>query len=214
VDEVCGNLEPPLIGFGPNLASIAVGTQPDTYPPGTAKLLKAGSVLTLHVHYTSYGKAGRDQTRIGFVFSKTPPAVELKTVSVAQENFVIPPGDGHHAVDATVRFRSDVLIHSLGPHTHLRGKSWRFFLIDPQGARREILSVPRFDFNWQLNYVFERPLAARAGSQLLATAVYDNSASNPANPDPTASVRWGNLTVDEMMFASLVYSVPGPTGRP
>ena len=217
IDEVCGNLEPPLIGFGPNIASIAVGTQPESYRPGSAKLLKAGSVLTLHVHYTAFGEASSDQTRIGFVFSKEPPAVELKTVSLAQEAIAIPPGAAAHAVEGELQFKEDVLLHSLGPHAHLRGRSWEFALVSPDGTRRRILSVPRFDFNWQLNYAFETPLAVPAGSRLVGTAVYDNSKANPDNPDPTKTVHWGNLTTDEMMFASVVYSrapKARPNGRP
>ena len=206
LDEVCGNLEPPLVGYGPNIVSIAVGTQPDVYPAGTAKLLKAGSRLSLHMHYTTMGAATTDQTRIGFVFARQRPAVELKTVSMAQENFTIPPGAPNHVVQATVDFREDALLYSLGPHSHLRGKSWAFELEQPDGTRKPLLSVPRFDFNWQLNYVFSSPIPVRAGSRLIGTAVYDNSPANLFNPDPKAAVGWGNLTVQEMMFASVVYS--------
>jgi hypothetical protein len=156
------------------------------------------------------GEATTDRTRIGFVFAKRPPETELKTVSMAQENFRIPPGAAAHAVEATVRFSTDVRLFSLGPHSHLRGKSWSFVLEQPDGTRTPLLTVPRFDFDWQLNYVFERPIAVPAGSRLIGRAVYDNSPANPHNPDPTATVGWGNLTVQEMMFASVVYSVaPG-----
>jgi len=206
LDEVCGNLEPPLVGTGPNIVSIAVGTQPDIYPAGSAKLLKAGSMLSLHMHYTTMGEATTDQTRIGFVFAEKPPTTELKTVSMAQENFVIPPGAPNHLVEGVVEFKEDVNLYSLGPHSHLRGKSWAFELERPDGTREMLLSVPRFDFNWQLNYVFKSPLAVPAGSRLIGKAVYDNSANNKANPDPAVPVGWGNLTVEEMMFASVVYS--------
>lgn len=206
IEEACGNLEPPLIGWGPNLASVAVGTRPEVYELGSAKLLKAGSVLTLHTHYTSFGEASTDRTRVGFRFAKTPPAVQLKTVSMAQEQFAIPPGDANHEVKASLEFREPVLLHSLGPHAHLRGRSWRFWLHTPDGTRTELLSVPRFDFDWQLHYVFKEPIAAPAGSRLEGTATFDNSTGNVSNPDPTATVRWGPLTVDEMMFASVVYS--------
>lgn len=217
VDEVCGNLEPPLLGWGPNLASIAVGTRPETYPLGAAKRLKAGSVLTLHVHYTTYGEASQDRTQVGFIFAKTPPSVELKTVSLAQEQFAIPPGAGAHAVEGTVEFLEDVRVYSLGPHAHLRGKSWQFWLTTPDGQKREVLSVPKFDFDWQLHYLFADPLVVPAGSRLTGRAVYDNSKENRFNPDANATVRWGNLTVDEMMFASVVYSrssaKPSAAGR-
>lgn len=207
--EVCGDLEPPLIGWGPNIASIAVGTRPEVYPPGTAKLLKAGSVLTLHTHYTTIGEPASDRTRVAFVFAREPPEVELKTVSLAQQNFSIPPGASDHVVDGTMEFTKDATLWSLGPHAHLRGKSWRFEVEAPDGARRTILSVPRFDFNWQLHYTFAEPLAVKAGTKLHARAVFDNSTGNKDNPDPTATVGWGGLTTDEMMFASVLYSTAG-----
>jgi hypothetical protein len=207
MDEVCGDLEPPLIGWGPNLVSVAVGTGPDVYPPGTAKLLKAGTVLTFHVHYTTIGEVARDQTRIAFRFAKGPPRTELKTVSLAQERFKIPPRAAEHAVEAGVTFTRDVLLWSLGPHSHLRGKSWYLELRGPDGAVLPLLSVPRFDFNWQISYRFAEPILARAGSRLHAVAVYDNSPGNPDNPNPDVAVGWGGLTTDEMMFASIVYSV-------
>jgi hypothetical protein len=209
-EEVCGDLEPPLAGFGPNIASIAVGTLPDVFPAGTAKLLKAGSVISLHVHYVTTGKPVTDRTRIGFVFAKSPPPVELKTISLAQEKFAIPPGAADHEVVGSIAFQVDAKIWTLGPHAHLRGKSWRFDLIDPDGRRATVLNVPRFDFNWQTNYVFKTPIPVKAGSRLQATAVFDNSTGNAANPDPTATVRWGGQTFEEMMFASVTYSVVKP----
>ncbi len=210
--EVCGDLEPPLVGWGPNIASIAVGTRPEVYPPGTAKLLKAGSVLTLHIHYTTIGEPASDRTQVAFVFAKEPPRVELKNISLAQERFSIPPGEANHVVEGSIRFTTDATLWSLGPHAHLRGKSWRFELIEPDGTRRTILSVPRFDFNWQLHYAFAEPIAMAAGTRLLAHAVFDNSTGNKDNPDPAATVGWGGLTTDEMMFASVLYSA-GPPPR-
>ncbi|MCA1587001.1 MAG: cytochrome c [Acidobacteria bacterium] len=209
-EEVCGDLEPPLAGFGPNIASIGVGTLPDVFPLGTAKRLKAGSVISLHVHYVTTGTSVTDQTEIGFVFAKSPPAIELKTISLAQEKFVIPPKTASHAVVGTVHFQVDAALWTLGPHSHLRGKSWRFDLIDPEGQQRPLLAVPQFDFNWQTHYVFDSPIPVKAGSRLQATAVFDNSPANQDNPDPDAAVRWGNQTTDEMMFASVTYSVKSP----
>ena len=96
------------------------------------------------------------------------------------------------------------------PHAHLRNKSWLIEVIDPDGRRQPILSVPKFDFNWQLVYRLAEPLPVRAGSRLHAVGVFDNSANNKNNPDPAAEVRWGNFTNDEMLFASIVYSLtPG-----
>jgi hypothetical protein len=93
-----------------------------------------------------------------------------------------------------VTFNEDVRLHRPGPHSHLRGKSWWFELEMPDGTRTKLLSVPDFDFNWQLNYVFAQPIAVPAGSRLVGHAVYDNSAANVHNPDPSVSAGWGNLT--------------------
>jgi hypothetical protein len=40
---------------------------------------------------------------------------------------------------------------------------------------------------------------------LRATARYDNSANNPANPDPDATVRFGQQTYDEMLIGYFDY---------
>ena len=78
-----------------------------------------------------------------------------------------------------------------------------------------LLSVPKFDFNWQLVYRMAEPIPVRAGSRLHAVGVFDNSANNKSNPDPDAVVKWGTMTGDEMLFASIVYSLtpPRPSGR-
>jgi hypothetical protein len=116
-------------------------------------------------------------------------------------------------VEAHLVFRNDVRIWSIAPHAHLRSKSWRIDLIEPEGAARTVLSVPRFDFNWQLSYTFATPLPIRAGTRMLVNGVFDNSAANRANPDPDAEVRWGNMTTDEMLIASVVYSLKDESGR-
>jgi Copper type II ascorbate-dependent monooxygenase, C-terminal domain len=72
-------------------------------------------------------------------------------------------------------------------HTHLRGKKWEYRLVLSDGSDRMILSVPRYDFNWQTYYMFREPLHAPKGSRIVSTAWYDNSAANRSNPDATAS---------------------------
>ncbi len=205
--EVCGDLEPPVASWGENIGSVTVGTQPIVFPPGTAKLMRAGTVLTLHTHYVTIGTPVADRTRIGFVFAKAPPRVELKTASLSQPAFEIPPGASNHPVQATLEFKTAGQLWSLGPHTHVRGKSWRFDLVSPKGERRPLLLIPRYDFNWQMYYDFVEPVPFTAGARLEALAVYDNSPQNKANPDPKVAVHWGDQTTDEMMFASVTYSL-------
>jgi hypothetical protein len=205
-EDACGDIERHDERMGPILAASAAGTQPEAYPPGTAKLLRAGSIVTLQVHYTPYGEETSDRIAIGFVFAKAPPAVPLKMVPMSKQGFTIPPRAAGHAVETSLVFAEDVAIWSIGPHAHLRGRSWRYEIVHPDGRTTPLLVVPRFDFNWQLVYRFARPITLPRGSRLHAVAVFDNSAGNPANPDPDAEVRWGTMTTDEMMFSSIVYS--------
>ena len=86
---------------------------------------------------------------------------------------------------------------------HLRGKAFRIEAEDPAGTRTLLLDVPRYDFNWQNNYVFAEPVLMVDGSKLLCTAWYDNSDKNPANPDPSQTVGWGDQTWEEMLVAQI-----------
>lgn len=214
-DDVCGEIEAHDPKSGVLFGAMAVGTPPEIYPEGTAKLLPGGSVLTLQIHYTTIGTPATDRIAVGLVFAKKPPSTPLKVVPLSKAGFVIPPRAPNHTIEASIRFQKDVRIHSIGPHAHLRGKSWSFTLVHPDGSSRPVLSVPRFDFNWQLVYRYSEPLWAPRGSQLKVATAYDNSADNPDNPDPNAEVRWGMFTNDEMLFAAVVYSVvPSATEAP
>ena len=121
--------------------------------------------------------------------------------------FVIPPGDANHEVDSAIQFTEDCHIYAVFPHTHLRGKSWEYHLMYPDGQTKVVLSVPKYDFNWQTYYVFAEPLAVPKGSRLEAIAHYDNSTGNRSNPDPTKAVRWGEQTWEEMQYTGITYSI-------
>jgi hypothetical protein len=60
--------------------------------------------------------------------------------------------------------------------------------------------VPRYDFNWQTRYQFSEFEFVPAGTKLVLTTAWDNSADNPYNPDPTANVTFGEPTTAEMSF--------------
>ena len=95
----------------------------------------------------------------------------------------IPPGASDYHLDAAHRFATTWWC-LISTHMHLRGKSFRFEVEQPDGRRETLLDVPRYDFNWQLRYDLVEPLRLRKGSRLLCFAVFDNSESNPRNPDP------------------------------
>jgi hypothetical protein len=171
-------------------------------PAGAAKRIPAGSTLIFEMHYTPNGSVQQDTTRIGFVFADIKKIdKEVITVEIGNDEFAIPPGADRHAVTATSRpTNKELTLLSLSPHMHLRGKAFRYELVLPTGEREVLLDVPAYDFNWQTRYRLAKPRRMPIGSVVHCRAVYDNSAANLANPDPTKTVHWGEQSWDEMML--------------
>ena len=189
------------------IAQIAPGTNATVYAPGSAMLLEAGTVLTFQVHYTTNGTEETDRSRIGFKFAKQAPSNPVYATAMMNPRFMIPAGAAHHPVEARMEFVEDVTLYSLAPHTHLRGKAWEYTVTYPDGRTEVLLSIPKYDFNWQTEYVFAAPLRLPKGSILTSVAHYDNSKANKANPDATQSVYWGDQTWEEMQYTGIIYSI-------
>jgi hypothetical protein len=189
------------------LVNWAVGEDAPVLPAGLAKRIPAGSTLVFQVHYTTNGTPGRDRSRIGLIFAKQPPQRELRTAIGANPVFTIPAGAANHQVEAEATFTEDVKLYTMHPHMHLRGKDMTYTLTRPDGSSEIILSVPKYDFGWQTDYWLAEPLPVAKGSKLRVTAHFDNSPANRANPDPTANVRWGDQTWEEMMIGFFTYTV-------
>lgn len=181
------------------LAVAAPGTAPLVLPDGAAKKIPAGWALVFQVHYTPVGTIETDQIGIGLVLAD-PKTVrrEVATKVLLDPELCIPPHAADHRVERTYRCPADLLLYGLFPHLHLRGKSFRYEAAYPDGTTEVLLDVPRYDFNWQHRYELAVPKRLPAGTVLRCIAVYDNSRSNPANPDPDATVREGEQTTDEM----------------
>jgi hypothetical protein len=91
---------------------------------------------------------------------------------------------------------------------HYRGKSFAYKFRFPDGTTEELLSVPRYDFNWQNVYELAQTRRLPVGTRLTCTARFDNSDKNLANPDPTKAVSWGDQTWEEMMIGYFNVAVP------
>lgn len=167
----------------------------------TAMHVQAGSKLVFQMHYTPNGTPQKDLSYIGFKYTD-PDQVEYVTrsTSVASMFFAIPPGDPNYVVTSEGTFEHDTLVDSLTPHMHMRGKSFRYEAVYPDGQQEVLLDVPRYDFNWQTTYQFEEPKLLPKGSKLVCTARWDNSEDNLSNPDPTKTIMFGDQTFDEMMI--------------
>ena len=197
----------PTGGGDAMLVNWAVGEDAPIHMPGTAKRIPAGSTLIFQVHYTTNGKPGRDRSRLGLVFAKEPPQREIRTGLISNAVFAIPPGAADHHVEAEATFSDDVKIWSMHPHMHLRGKDMTYTAIYPDGRREILLRVPKYDFGWQTDYWLAQPLSLPKGTKIHVSAHFDNSPANRANPNPSATVRWGDQTWEEMMIGFFTYTV-------
>jgi hypothetical protein len=187
------------------LASYVPGSKPAIFPPGLAKRIPKGAKLVLEMHYTANGTEQIDQSSIALVLAKEPPKQEFRSRFVANRKFAIPPHAANHEVKAETIFEKDALILTLSPHMHLRGKSFSFHAMYPDQRREILLSVPRYDFNWQHAYVLKTPLRVPAGTRIECIGHFDNSVSNPNNPDAAREVRWGEQSWEEMMLGVIGY---------
>jgi hypothetical protein len=179
-------------------------------PPDTGLRIPKGSQLQFELHYTPNGTAVKDRSSIGLILHKKPPKYEMLMNSFMNESIRIPPHDPHYRAETTLRFRADARLLSLVPHMHWRGKDYFYELIYPDGRKETLLSVPRWDFNWQNVYLFEKPIRVPKGARLHAVAHWDNSRNNPYNPKPDAEVRFGLQTWEEMMVGWAVYTWEDP----
>jgi hypothetical protein len=211
------------------------GSTFEMYDDDTAKLLKAGAneYLNFNVHYTATGKPETDRSMIGLWFRDKPPAHELFRVPGAGDtilangaellpenpgvkaegtNVAIPPipaGARNYEVVGITGFPEPVTIYQFHPHAHLRATDFKYVVVYPDGREESVLSVPHYDFRWQLSYDLETPLKLPAGSKMIVTAHYDNSANNKFNPAPDQQVyfRDQNQSWDEMFTPFLQYTI-------
>ncbi len=192
-----------LIGWAP-------GDTPARYEPGTAMLVKAGTVFNVQMHYTPSGKPAKDRSYFGLRIAKKPPQRQAITGRAINTRLAIPPGAANHEERASFTLKRDVEVLGLMPHMHVRGKAFQYTVVYPDGRDEVLLKVPRYDFAWQLSYEFKEPLRLPAGARIDCVAHYDNSPNNKSNPDPSKEVRWGDQTWEEMMIGWFTYTVPAP----
>jgi mono/diheme cytochrome c family protein len=207
------------------LGGIAPGYQPRVFPEGQSMRLRTGTRITWQMHYHKEPGPGTrvcdTDTALALRFYQ-PGEVVTRIVhgeGMAVRGLRIPPGAASYSKDATHVFDRDAFITAFNPHMHLRGKAARFVAHFPDGREQVLLDVPKYDFNWQHSYIYREPVFVPEGTRLVMTLTWDNSAGNRANPDPGATVTWGQPTTAEMglgfmkfMQAEPVRIVVGPDG--
>ncbi len=173
------------------------GYTPTVLPLGMGRKIPAGWHIYMQLHYVTTGTATTDATSLGLLFAHDVQ-LPVWTNFLLRDGFVLKPFEANQQLEQSWRVPHDILLLSLFPHMHLRGKSFRYEAIYPDGRTEVLLSVPTYDFMWQHQYVLSQPKRLPAGTTLHGVAVYDNSAANPNNPDPSAAVKCGSQTTDEM----------------
>jgi len=192
-----------LVGYVP-------GTRAQAMPEGMAKRIPANSELVFQIHYTPNGTAQSDLSKVGFMIADAKTIRhEIQTTSSVQTDFRIPPRDGNFQTTAMQPEElPDCELLSMSPHMHVRGKSFKYTAVYPNGKREVLLDVPKYDFNWQTEYRLAEKKKLPSGTRIFCEAAFDNSVENLNNPDPNAWVYWGDQTYEEMMIGYFHISVP------
>jgi hypothetical protein len=189
-------------GWGP-------GSEPTRYPADTGNRVGANGNFVFQMHYTPNGKAQVDHTKVGIYYAKEPPKYILRQLGIADFSIDIPAGDGMRHERGYVEFPADVLLYMVRPHAHSRGYATRMTVRYPDGREVILHNQPRYDFNWQREYVFSDWLPIPKGSIMIADYIFDNSENNRSNPDPKKDVLFGEQTFEEMLFTYLQYRIVG-----
>ena len=190
------------------LAGYAPGMSAQIWPDGQARRVRAGSKLVFQMHYTAAGKPMKDRTKIGLVFAKKPVKEQVLAFEVTALDLRIPAMDPNYRVDASLVMPQTVRLVGMRAHMHLRGKSFQFRAMYPNGDSEILLDIPKYDFGWQPYYYLEEPKVLPKGTRIECTATFDNSPNNPFNPDPSKAILWGPQTWEEMMIGWLDVATP------
>ncbi len=188
-----------------SVGGYAVGAESNIYASNAGSYLPKGGAIGFQMHYTPYGKEAVDNSQIGVYFYDKPPELMMRSVVVIDPTITIAPNTARAKEVAYVEFPNDALLYSAFPHAHYRAYANDLWLQTPDGKKTLLLSMPRYDFNWQRAYTFAKPIKIPAGSRIIANYTYDNSKRNPANPDPTIKVTWGEQSHEEMLFTQLSF---------
>lgn len=201
---IAGDFDPTARGTV-MMAGWAPGVDAVMLPEATAVRVPKGMKLGIQVHYAPSDKEVIDETSIGLYFSDGVVRKNVRVLFGDRKDVEIPPGNANYSLTSKKTFDTDALIRFFHVHMHLRGKSYLMRFTYPDGRVEDVLEVPRYDFNWQRVYMLREPMRVPKGTSVEFIGTYDNSAKNRFNPDPAATVRWGEKTTDEMMQGRIFY---------
>lgn len=187
-----------------SLAAWTPGRNPLPLPEGFSMPWKPGVGLVLQLHLHPSGKPETEKSSIGLYFTDQPPRQSMINLMLLNTKIDIPPGEHEYRSHDEFTLPIDMDLCGLFPHMHLLGREFKLTVELPSGDELTLLRINDWDFNWQSDYQFEKPVRLLAGSKIVMETVHDNSTENIHNPNrPPRRVKWGEQTTDEMAVALL-----------
>jgi mono/diheme cytochrome c family protein len=224
VHHILSGVAPSDTPAGETVASSPFTTLLQGYVPGvgyqkmaqdSGLWVPAASGLAFQAHYTTYGKETVEKTKLGLYFypKGEEPKFPRRTFGIFDFSIEIPAGEAEHKEVAYIEFPKDAVIYAFTPHSHKRGVAANVSIRYPDGKEELLLAMPRYDFNWQWDYVLAKPLTVPAGSKIMTRWIYDNSTRNPGNPDANKTIYWGEQSFEEMLAVYIHYHWVGETAK-
>ena len=175
------------------------GQVPYVAPDHMAWTLEQGSDLVLTLHLRPTGSWETVDASVGLYFGDAPPTLTPTMIRLSRQDIDIPPGDSRYAISDSYVLPVDVDAFDIKPHAHSLAREMRVFADLPDGTRRWLIYIKRWDFHWQDSYRYAVPITLPAGSRITMEYTYDNSAGNRANTSsPPRRITFGQETSDEM----------------
>lgn len=174
------------------------------FEEGTGVLIPKGHRLSMQFHYVTNGQSTIDETQFGLYFSDEPNLKERLTQAVASR-FLLPPNENDFELQAEQQVEQDIIVTGVRARMNFRGKRMKFVVENPDGQIRELFSVPAYNYGWQPDYLLDEVVPVAAGSTLRVIGAFDNSLSNPSNPDPSKALTFGLESWEEMFTGYFTY---------
>lgn len=198
----------------PGLGAWTPGMTPRFAPEGVGRLIKKDADVVLRTHYHPSGKVEVDRSQVGLYFAKKPVTKTMAGYTLCTAKIDIPPGENRHRILLSTRLKADVHLHSIVPHAHALCREFRLAATLPDGTILPLLWITDWDFDWQDQYRYVRPVGLPRGTVVTLAAYFDNSSGNPRNPNnPPRRVRYGGGTKDEMCACHLEFMPDDPSGH-
>jgi tetratricopeptide (TPR) repeat protein len=193
----------------------APGQRPPPMARGLSWALHPGSDLVMQLHLKPTGRREPVQAAVGLFFTTDAPTRSLTLLRLSRQDIDIPAGVVRHVVADSFVLPADVEIYAVQPHAHYRATEVKATATLPNGTLQSLISIPRWDFDWQDLYHYVEPLRLPRGTTVSMQFVFDNSAANPRNPElPPRRVRWGQSSRDEMAEVMLQLAPRSPGDLP